>query len=203
MQTMAMFEMSRRCVWILGVLAVTFWLAVIGCYLFQISLPRGKVSKQSCLLASSHHQHILFRVALARSEATLPGLMHRTAVFTEEIISSVRSCPSPIRRLASRRSPSIKPIFYAIPKIISATMATGALKPAFGKLDIETPLDDRTTYKPFLLDEQTTASDWISELELDTAEKMARQDLLTTSQPLRILILYGSLRKRYDLITPN
>lgn len=80
-------------------------------------------------------------------------------------------------------------------------MATRASKPAFGKLNLETPLDDRTTYKPFLLDEQTTASDWISELELDTAEEMARQDLLETAQPLRILVLYGSLRKRYDFIT--
>lgn len=70
--------------------------------------------------------------------------------------------------------------------------------PEFGKLGSDESLQGRDTYKPFLLDEQTTASDWISELELDTAETMARHDLHITAQPLRILVLYGSLRRRYE-----
>lgn len=82
-------------------------------------------------------------------------------------------------------------------------MATQVSKPAFGKLDLGNPSNNRTGYRPFLLDEQTRASDWISELELDTAEEMARQDLLATAQPLRILVLYGSLRKRYGSIMEN
>ncbi len=41
------------------------------------------------------------------------------------------------------------------------------------------------------------STDWISELELDTVADLARHDLLTTAQPLRVLVLYGSLRKRY------
>ena len=55
-------------------------------------------------------------------------------------------------------------------------------------------------YRPFLLDEKTRSTDWISELELDTAEKMVQQNIRATNQPLRVLVLYGSLRKRYDLI---
>jgi len=82
-------------------------------------------------------------------------------------------------------------------------MVTRVPEPAFGKPDSEIPLNDLATYKPFLLDKQTTASDWISELELDTAEEMVQEHLLTTAQPLRILVLYGSLRKRYDSITRN
>ena len=61
----------------------------------------------------------------------------------------------------------------------------------------EDQLDDNLRYKPFLLPERTRATDWISELELDTVAEMARQDLLRTGQPLRVLVLYGSLRKRY------
>lgn len=77
-------------------------------------------------------------------------------------------------------------------------MATQKPEPAFSKLDPENPPDYRARYKPFLLDERTTSSDWISELELDIAEEMAQKDLLETAQPLRILVLYGSLRKRSE-----
>lgn len=55
-------------------------------------------------------------------------------------------------------------------------------------------------YRPFLLDEKTRSTDWISELELDTATGMAQQDLLVTSEPLRVLVLYGSLRKRSGFV---
>ena len=61
----------------------------------------------------------------------------------------------------------------------------------------EDQLDDNLRYEPFLLPERIRATDWISELELDTVAEMAREDLLRTGQPLRVLVLYGSLRKRY------
>ena len=77
-------------------------------------------------------------------------------------------------------------------------MVTQRHEPAFAKLESENPPDYRAKYKPFLLDEQTISTDWISELELDTVADMAQQDLITTAQPLRVLVLYGSLRKRHD-----
>ncbi len=124
--------------------------------------------------------------------------MYKTVVLSEEITAFIYARPSYVRRFTSGRSHCNSSV---ISKIISATMATQVSKPAFDKLDLENPSNNRTVYRPFLLDEQIRASDWISELELDTAEEMARQDLLATAQPLRILVLYGSLRKRYDSIT--
>lgn len=56
----------------------------------------------------------------------------------------------------------------------------------------------RQRYRPFLLDDIIQNSDWISQLELATVTEMAEEDLKKTGQRLRVLVLYGSLRKRYD-----
>ncbi|CAD6588512.1 MAG: hypothetical protein ASARMPREDX12_003353, partial [Alectoria sarmentosa] len=74
----------------------------------------------------------------------------------------------------------------AMPRPIS-TIATS---------EVENGADDDTRYRPFLLDEETRSSDWISALELDTVTEMAQKDLQATNQPLRVLVLYGSLRQR-------
>ncbi|KAI6779864.1 uncharacterized protein J7T54_001952 [Emericellopsis cladophorae] len=54
----------------------------------------------------------------------------------------------------------------------------------------------RARYRPFLLDHEGAADDWVSELELDTVTAMAQADLEKTGARLKILVLYGSLRKR-------
>jgi arsenic resistance protein ArsH len=55
----------------------------------------------------------------------------------------------------------------------------------------------RRSYRPYLLDDTTTASDWIAQLELSTALKMVDTQILNGGQErLRVLILYGSLRQR-------
>ena len=81
----------------------------------------------------------------------------------------------------------------AMPRPIS-TIATS---------EVENGADDDTRYRPFLLDEETRSSDWISALELDTVTEMAQKDLQATNQPLRVLVLYGSLRQRYALLFPS
>lgn len=58
-------------------------------------------------------------------------------------------------------------------------------------------LEIRAKYRPFLLEPEFEASDWISELELDTAVSMAEADLAKTGSRLKVLVLYGSLRQRY------
>lgn len=55
----------------------------------------------------------------------------------------------------------------------------------------------RSAYRPYLLDPEVEAKDWISELELDTVINMAEADLARTGSRLKILVLYGSLRKRH------
>jgi hypothetical protein len=56
----------------------------------------------------------------------------------------------------------------------------------------------RQHYRPFLLDDIVQNSDWISRLELATVTKMAEEDFRKTGQRLRVLVIYGSMRKRYD-----
>lgn len=58
----------------------------------------------------------------------------------------------------------------------------------------------RAKYRPFLLEPEIEASDWVSQLELDTTIDMAQDHLnKTNGERLKILMLYGSLRKRYLL----
>ena len=54
----------------------------------------------------------------------------------------------------------------------------------------------RAKYRPFILDAAMEDTDWISRLELETAISMAEADLARTKTRLRVLVLYGSLRKR-------
>lgn len=65
------------------------------------------------------------------------------------------------------------------------------------------PSDDdpavRERYRPFLLDEAISDSDWVAKLELATAAKLVETELLAQQKDrLRILVLYGSLRTRFD-----
>ncbi|KAK4101129.1 arsenate resistance ArsH [Parathielavia hyrcaniae] len=64
-----------------------------------------------------------------------------------------------------------------------------------------TALDDdpavRQRYRPFLLDDEISTSDWIAKLELATAAKMVETEILSQGKDrLRVLVLYGSLRTR-------
>ncbi|KAJ5748307.1 uncharacterized protein N7511_010003 [Penicillium nucicola] len=52
----------------------------------------------------------------------------------------------------------------------------------------------RQKYRPFILDHAT--QDWISQLELTTALDMAEKNLHDTNDRLKVLVLYGSLRRR-------
>ncbi|KAK5654049.1 hypothetical protein OQA88_7727 [Cercophora sp. LCS_1] len=55
----------------------------------------------------------------------------------------------------------------------------------------------RNRYRPFLLDDEISSSDWIMKLELAAAAKMVETEILSQGKDrLRILVLYGSLRSR-------
>jgi arsenical resistance protein ArsH len=53
----------------------------------------------------------------------------------------------------------------------------------------------RAKYRPFLLEPEVEATDWISELELETVISMVENHIANKSR-LKVLVLYGSLRKR-------
>jgi arsenical resistance protein ArsH len=54
----------------------------------------------------------------------------------------------------------------------------------------------RNHYRPFLLPDYIASKDWIADLELSTALKMTEQEMKSSGERLRILVLYGSLRTR-------
>jgi arsenic resistance protein ArsH len=54
--------------------------------------------------------------------------------------------------------------------------------------------DIRQKYRPFI--QGGTQDDWVSTLELTGVLDMAENDLRTTNKRLKVLVLYGSLRRR-------
>ncbi|KAK4989387.1 hypothetical protein LTR50_003263 [Elasticomyces elasticus] len=55
----------------------------------------------------------------------------------------------------------------------------------------------RKKYRPFILDDAISTTDWVSKLELSTALAMAQRDLeAEDGERLKVLVLYGSLRSR-------
>ena len=55
----------------------------------------------------------------------------------------------------------------------------------------------RKQYRPFLLSDEISASDWVAGLELSTALKMVESEILSQEKErLKVLVLYGSLRTR-------
>jgi len=78
------------------------------------------------------------------------------------------------------------------------TLRTLAQVPELAISAAEDDPEIREKYRPFLLDPEVEATDWISQLELDTAISIAQADIEKTGSRLKVLVLYGSLRKRYS-----
>jgi len=77
-----------------------------------------------------------------------------------------------------------------------------AVDPAFVRQSLAIPecdddLEVRHRYRPFLLPDEIADSDWIANLEMATAMKMAYEEMhRANGGRLRVLVLYGSLRER-------
>ncbi|KAK1148479.1 hypothetical protein N8T08_009484 [Aspergillus melleus] len=67
--------------------------------------------------------------------------------------------------------------------------------PSLAICENEDNADIRQKYRPFIL-KNNVAEDWVSTLELTTALNMAAKELQTSSNRLKVLVLYGSLRRR-------
>lgn len=79
----------------------------------------------------------------------------------------------------------------------SRKFRTLAQCPQLAITEAQDDIDIRTKYRPFLLDPETEATDWISQLELDSVVTQVEENLAKTSSRLKVLVLYGSLRQRY------
>ncbi|CRG89583.1 arsenical resistance protein ArsH [Talaromyces islandicus] len=79
----------------------------------------------------------------------------------------------------------------------TATATNGIVHPKSRTLAISETEDDydiRQKYRPFIRDD--AHDDWVSALELTKVLNMAENELQTTNKRLKVLVLYGSLRKR-------
>jgi hypothetical protein len=122
--------------------------------------------------------------SLARSP-NLPGAIQTGDMSTCHNVKGVATSNGDLNNTSAARvsrRPKIDPVF------------------AYRSLAIPITTDDelvRQKYRPFLLEPAVESSDWVSRLELATATKMAHYDIERTSERLRVLVLFGSLRKRY------
>jgi arsenic resistance protein ArsH len=70
-------------------------------------------------------------------------------------------------------------------------------------LAIESSQDEtfiRESYRPFLLQDAKLDQDWVAQLELSTVLKMVDLQVLKSGgDRLNVLVLHGSMRKRYEL----
>lgn len=105
-------------------------------------------------------------------------------------------------------SAAARPVYAALqtsllPGGITTTESINSV-PTVKKFEMQLPLsaeqdehDIREKYRPFLRHfPRSDGPDWIQDLELDTVTEMSRANLAHTGSRLKVLVLYGSLRKR-------
>ena len=103
-------------------------------------------------------------------------------------------------------SPFTRSVVRFPPKNYSAMASSAAVQPNSTTPSFDIPVslaipeaedssDIRRKYRPFIL-EEGAAEDWVNRLELTTAMDMAAQQLAKSNNRLKILVLYGSLRRR-------
>lgn len=111
-----------------------------------------------------------------------------------------------ITRPSSLRSRLVlgKSAFMSTSAGTAGQSATGVYRPNHAQLQPDTlaisehqdDVEIRNKYRPYLLPQDAISDDWVSALELDNVIQMARTDLNKTGSRLKVLVLYGSLRKR-------
>jgi arsenic resistance protein ArsH len=104
-------------------------------------------------------------------------------------------CPRSILRLRTLNTTAIRMTSLTSPARQLRTLAQ------YPQLAISEAADDpdiRAKYRPFLLDPEVEAIDWISQLELETTVAMTEENISKTKSRLKVLVLYGSLRHRYE-----
>ncbi|KAJ5335865.1 uncharacterized protein N7506_005801 [Penicillium brevicompactum] len=89
-----------------------------------------------------------------------------------------------------------KRMFSAVPQqVVSDTHRTDAFYRSLALSLDEDDTDIRQKYRPFLLSSNAT-EDWVNNLDLATVLDMAEHSIRDTNERLKVLVLYGSLRRR-------
>ncbi|KAJ5335756.1 uncharacterized protein N7487_002239 [Penicillium crustosum] len=89
-----------------------------------------------------------------------------------------------------------KRMFSAVPQqVVSDTDRTDAFYRSLALSLDEDDTDIRQKYRPFLRSSNAT-EDWVNNLDLATVLDMAEHSIRDTNERLKVLVLYGSLRRR-------
>jgi arsenic resistance protein ArsH len=81
-----------------------------------------------------------------------------------------------------------------------------AVDPAYSGVSLAIPSSEddpaiRQSYRPFLHDGEEAKDDWVAQLELSTALKVVQSQILKRGDDrLRVVVLYGSMRQRCELL---
>lgn len=87
-------------------------------------------------------------------------------------------------------------MFSAVPQqVVSDTDRTDAFYRSLALSLDEDDTDIRQKYRPFLRSSNAT-EDWVNNLDLATVLDMAEHSIRDTNERLKVLVLYGSLRRR-------
>lgn len=73
---------------------------------------------------------------------------------------------------------------------------SGYMHRSLAILESEDDKQIRESYRPFLRNATASSHDWVDALELSTVMKMAEEEVKNTGDRLKVLVLFGSLRKR-------
>lgn len=116
------------------------------------------------------------------------GSMLRYFISRVPLTSRLEVSLSPLR-------PNYSRMIHAVPQAVTNTCHP---EPSYRSLALS-PSEDSTEirqkYRPFILTNHAT-EDWVEKLDLTTAADMAEQNLRATNERLKVLVLYGSLRRR-------
>ncbi|KXG53143.1 Arsenate resistance ArsH [Penicillium griseofulvum] len=85
-------------------------------------------------------------------------------------------------------------MFFSVAPAVANTKSDVSHRSLALPLNEDSP-EIRQKYRPFILEDNAT-EDWVNNLDLATAADMAENNLRATNQRLKVLVLYGSLRKR-------
>ncbi|CAG7996142.1 unnamed protein product [Penicillium salamii] len=111
----------------------------------------------------------------------------------------IKRAPSTIRPVTSSFLPHPKVsarMCSALPQqVVAASRESPASYRTLALSPSEDSPDIRQKYRPFILDNEAP-EDWINNLELNSAVDMAEVNLRATNERLKVLVLYGSLRRR-------
>jgi hypothetical protein len=137
----------------------------------------------ACVYFSSHRSMNVYRS------------LQRTA-FRNSIVLRVRQLSS--RKMASVTNGDLNNT------AAERVRAELTIDPAYRKLSFAIPSAQdepsvRDAYRPFLLDNEQSYQDWVAQLELSTVLKIVDHEVLQSGgDRLKVLVLHGSMRKRYD-----